>query len=105
MPDPLSISELAREMLKVPDQPVKYGSFSCYRVSSPPNESSQSSPVDIVASRRKLVCDVCTNDPARPIMIMRGSQWEAHIYSKAHCHLARRDIANAANPHTGLLVG
>lgn len=55
------------------------------------------SPADIIASRRKLICDICTTNLDRPVMIEYGPQWEAHIRSRGHRRLAQRNTANNTN--------
>ena len=47
------------------------------------------SPSDVLVSRRKQVCQTCTTDPSRPIMIELGAEWDKHIRSKSHRRFLR----------------
>jgi len=70
MPDPQSLSDLAAELL----QPQ--------RSTLLPSES--------LSARRKRVCEICTKDSSRPIMIEEGKEWRAHVKSRGHKNHASR---------------
>lgn len=50
--------------------------------------NSPCSPSETLSARRKRTCDVCTDDPTRPIMIEEGSEWDRHVKTKVHKRLA-----------------
>lgn len=64
LPDPRSLSEVARTMLSVPDKLTDVSA--------------------VLRARRKKVCPVCTMDPTRPFMVEEGAEWEAHQRTKTH---------------------
>lgn len=76
--DPLSLSERAREMLTIDVKPTN--------------------PTEVLRARKKIVCTVCTLDPAQPFMVEDGSQWEAHRHSRTHRRHASRDIKMHGQP-------
>lgn len=71
LPDPLSLSERAREMLTIDVKPT--------------------SPTEVLRARRKVVCPACTLDTSQPFMVEEGPQLEAHRRSRAHRRYASRD--------------
>ncbi|TCD59809.1 hypothetical protein EIP91_011406 [Steccherinum ochraceum] len=70
LPDPLSLSDVAREMLSIPDK--------------------STNPADKLNARRKRICPTCTVDSTRPVMIEEGKEWRAHVGTKVHRRLATR---------------
>jgi len=71
MPDPRASSDVAAELL----QPQR----------------SLLLPSELLSVRRKRVCEICTEDPLRPIMIEEGKEWEVHTKSKGHKSRAGRE--------------
>jgi len=72
LPDPLSLSDLARARLSIEDRPTD--------------------PTAVLNARRKLVCPVCTTNPEQPVMIEEGREWAAHQNTRTH-----RRLVNKAN--------
>ncbi|KAI6043118.1 tRNA isopentenyltransferase [Pisolithus marmoratus] len=70
LPDPTTLSPLARAMLT--------------------NVNEALSPSAVLEARRKVVCPVCTKDPSQPVMV-EGAEWEAHQRTRLH----RRLVAKA----------
>ncbi|KAF9520656.1 hypothetical protein BS47DRAFT_1481398 [Hydnum rufescens UP504] len=71
MPNPLTTSDAARRMLNV--------------------ETTSLRPTEVLQARRKRICMVCTTDPARPMMLEEGREWEIHIKTRAHRNRDGRD--------------
>ncbi|KZT28700.1 tRNA isopentenyltransferase, partial [Neolentinus lepideus HHB14362 ss-1] len=67
LPDPFSLSEIARIMLTVQDRPTR------------------------PTARRKVICPVCTTKDNEPVMIEEGEQWEIHRKTRAHKYMATRE--------------
>ncbi|KAI0710400.1 tRNA isopentenyltransferase [Cerioporus squamosus] len=63
LPDPLTLSQTASEMLNVGDRPTD--------------------PVAVLSAHQRTVCDVCTIDPVQPVMV-DASKWEMHMRSRGH---------------------
>ena len=61
MLDPNDLSLVAKEMLAPPAEPKK-GSH----------------------APRKVICEICTRDPAQPVMIDEGHQEMLHKHSRGH---------------------
>ncbi|KAN0139808.1 tRNA isopentenyltransferase [Lactarius tabidus] len=74
LPDPLSLSSAAKTMLAVPTKATD--------------------PTTVLLARRKVICPVCTTNESMPIMIEEGREWEAHIRTKVHRHLAAKGVGN-----------
>ncbi|KAL0947252.1 hypothetical protein HGRIS_013373 [Hohenbuehelia grisea] len=76
LPDPQSLSDAAKQMLVITQKPVD--------------------PHAVLEARRKVVCSICTLDPAQPCMIEEGAQWAAHERTKVHRRLASKSQREAA---------
>ncbi|KAI0362767.1 tRNA isopentenyltransferase [Trametes cingulata] len=63
LPDPLTLSSTAAEMLAVRAKPTD--------------------PLAVLAANQRKVCDVCTVDPNEPVMV-DGGLWETHVRSRGH---------------------
>ncbi|RDX45420.1 tRNA isopentenyltransferase [Lentinus brumalis] len=63
LPDPLTLSQTASEMLTVGDLPTD--------------------PVAVLTAHQRTICDVCTLDPVQPVMV-DASKWEMHVRSRGH---------------------
>ncbi|KAJ8586977.1 hypothetical protein M405DRAFT_864136 [Rhizopogon salebrosus TDB-379] len=72
LPDPLSLSERAREMLTIDAKPTN--------------------PADVLRAHRKVICPVCTIDSSKPFMVEDGPQAEAHRHSRVHRARASRAV-------------
>lgn len=46
------------------------------------------SPTAVLLARKRIICPVCTVDQSLPVMIEEGSEWAAHVKTKAHKRLA-----------------
>ncbi|KAG0705323.1 tRNA isopentenyltransferase [Suillus ampliporus] len=75
LPDPLSLSERAREMLVI--------------------DVKATNPTEVLRARKKIICPVCTLNSSRPFMVEDGPQWEAHRHSRAH----RKHASRTAKMH------
>lgn len=69
LPDPLTLSACAREVLS--------------NIGKPAHAASSD-------SRRKVVCPVCTVNEERPVMIGEGREWDVHIRTRIHRRLLRK---------------
>jgi len=72
LPDPKSLSDVAREMLTINDKPTN--------------------PTAILNARRRTICPVCTTNTKQPIMVEEGNEWELHQKSRTHHKLVSRAI-------------
>ncbi|OJA07605.1 hypothetical protein AZE42_06274 [Rhizopogon vesiculosus] len=70
LPDPLALSERAREMLTIDVKPTN--------------------PTEVLRARKKTVCTVCTLDSSQPFMVDDGPQLEAHRQTRIHRARASR---------------
>ncbi|THH03717.1 hypothetical protein EW145_g6064 [Phellinidium pouzarii] len=70
IPNPLTLSSLAHDMLSVPVRPMN--------------------PTEIIQSRRKSVCSVCSLHVERPVMLEEGREWEAHQRTRMHKRMLQR---------------
>jgi hypothetical protein len=57
------------------------------------------SPTEILLTRRKILCPVCTVDEALPVMIEEGSEWEVHARTKVHKRLAAKRTERKQHVH------
>ncbi|KAJ7074395.1 tRNA isopentenyltransferase [Mycena amicta] len=69
LPDPSTLSELATTILLGNDKPVD--------------------PSAVLNAQRKVICDTCTSDTTKPVMIDEN-RFSAHCQSRTHRRLARR---------------
>jgi len=69
LPDPLSLSDIARKMLSINEKPVD--------------------PTSVLNARRLKICSVCTDNDAQPVMIEEGL-WDLHRNSRVHRRLTSR---------------
>ena len=53
------------------------------------NSCTHNSPSEILRSRRKVNCPICTVQVDRPIMLEEGPEWEAHRRTRVHRRLLR----------------
>ena len=58
------------------------------------------SPTEMLLARRKILCPVCMVDEALPVMIEKGSQWEAHARTKFHKRLAAKRTERKQHVHS-----
>ncbi|KAF5391798.1 hypothetical protein D9757_001656 [Collybiopsis confluens] len=75
LPDPMSLSDVAKEVLKV--------------------EHKNTDPIAVLNDRRKIICPVCTVDPARPFMVEEGKEWQMHQKSRFHKRRAYKPLTAA----------
>ncbi|KAI8998914.1 tRNA isopentenyltransferase [Trametes punicea] len=66
LPDPLTLSDTASELLSVRERPTD--------------------PVAVLQAHQRRVCEVCTTDPSNPFMV-DGGLWETHIRSRNHRYM------------------
>ncbi|KAI0713288.1 tRNA isopentenyltransferase [Earliella scabrosa] len=69
LPDPLTLSSTAAEMLTVRERPTD--------------------PLAVLSANQRVVCDVCTIDPDQPVMV-DGVKWETHVRSRGHRRMTGR---------------
>ncbi|EJD02072.1 tRNA isopentenyltransferase [Fomitiporia mediterranea MF3/22] len=79
-PEPASISDTAKRMLTV--------------------ASRSTNPVDVMLTRRKLVCPVCTTEANRPVMLEEGREWEAHQRTSMHKAMQRKRDSSRVEEHS-----
>lgn len=92
LPDPLSLSDIARKMLTISEKPVEF----VRRLPFPPGSLKQlyfHSPASILNARRLTTCPVCTADDAQPVMIEEGL-WDLHRNSRLHRRMTSRQKKN-----------
>ncbi|KAH9934858.1 IPP transferase-domain-containing protein [Fomitopsis serialis] len=65
LPDPTLLSDTARDLLV------------------------ENKPKDIIHPR-KVICQVCTHDEERPVMMEEGAQWKGHLRTRSHRKRARK---------------
>lgn len=63
----------------------------------------------VLLAHRKVICPVCTTDESKPVMFEEGREWEAHVRSKVHKHLAAaataKDVGNGPVSATVSRIG
>ncbi|KII88875.1 hypothetical protein PLICRDRAFT_588604 [Plicaturopsis crispa FD-325 SS-3] len=79
LPNPLSLSETARELLTIADKPTD--------------------PSAVLVARRRMTCAVCTVDEERPVMIEEGQEWEAHRKTRSHRRMAAKKEGKEGERH------
>ena len=57
------------------------------------------SPTAVLLARKRIVCPACTVDESLPVMIEEGSEWTAHIKTKAHRRLAAKKSKGKQHVH------
>ncbi|KAI0075461.1 tRNA isopentenyltransferase [Panus rudis PR-1116 ss-1] len=75
LPDPLSLSDSARQLLSIPEKDV--------------------SPTAVLSARRKIICPTCTINETEPVMIEEGTEWTRHVNSRTHKHMVRKAARKA----------
>ncbi|KAF9070353.1 tRNA isopentenyltransferase [Rhodocollybia butyracea] len=75
LPDPMSLSNVAREVLDV--------------------EHKNPDPNAVLEARRKIICPVCTTDPTQPFMVEEGKEYQMHLKSRIHKYRARKPLSAA----------
>ncbi|KAJ3998073.1 tRNA isopentenyltransferase [Lentinula boryana] len=73
--DPLSLSDIAKELLDI--------------------ERKDTDPRAVLNARRKIICPVCTIDPAQPFMVEEGKEWKLHQKSRIHRRRAYKPLSEA----------
>lgn len=86
LPDPLTLSDTARQLLKVAEKLTAYVAtgtlcVNVYELWYRPNA--------VLSAQQLLVCPTCTTDECNPIMILQDA-WKAHAGSRRHRRLAAR---------------
>ncbi|KAJ6500363.1 tRNA isopentenyltransferase [Mycena sanguinolenta] len=69
LPNPLTLSDMARKMLAIDDKPVD--------------------PTAVLKAQRKVVCSICTVDPTQPFLVDEG-RLAVHLESRSHKRLANK---------------
>ncbi|KAK0197484.1 tRNA isopentenyltransferase [Armillaria mellea] len=77
--DPLSLSDVARDMLTV--------------------EEKATDPMSVLNSRRKMTCEVCTTNKNQPVMIEEGREWDVHRKTRTHRKLLSKATASQGYRH------
>ncbi|KAI0825941.1 tRNA isopentenyltransferase [Irpex lacteus] len=70
LPAPSTLSSTAKEMLDIAEKPTNPGA--------------------VLEARRRIVCQTCTIDETKPVMIEQGKEWDAHARTKRHRTAAAR---------------
>lgn len=70
LPDPKSLSDVAKQLLTVPEK--------------------STNPLDVLQARQKTQCHICTTEEDRPFMVDTGAEWDRHIQSRTHKRLQAR---------------
>ena len=98
LPNPRSLSQTADLML---DVQAEIKRFFFYRdCVSKQWLIPTSSPFVTLGARRKSICDTCTTDPERPVMVEVGQEWKDHVQSRKHRRLRReRDCPKVSRFH------
>lgn len=94
LPDPLELSGPAPGLLNVKRSTLTYAAYNpsvmqCSHMSI--EFCAAFSPSEGLTARRKRVCDVCTKDPDRPVMLEAGNEWDVHVKTRKHCKLAHAE--------------
>ena len=50
----------------------------------------------MLTKRRRVICEACTTDLDRPVMIEEGEEWRVHSRSRGHRSRAGREARIAA---------
>ncbi|PBK77748.1 tRNA isopentenyltransferase [Armillaria solidipes] len=79
--DPLSLSDVARDMLTV--------------------EEKATDPLSVLSARRKIICEICTANKNEPVMIEEGREWDVHRRTRAHRNCFRRAEAKSQGYRCG----
>src|ERR1700722_3663337 len=88
LPDPLTLSEVARNLLTIDEKPTESVLFLPLHICG--SLYNDSSPTSTLATRRKLICPVCTVDEDRPVMVEETREWEVHKRTRRHRRLSRK---------------
>ncbi|KAE9407010.1 tRNA isopentenyltransferase [Gymnopus androsaceus JB14] len=75
LPDPMSLSDVAKEVLNI--------------------ERKDTDPSAVLNARRKIICPVCTIDPGQPFMVEEGKEWQLHHKSRIHKQRGRKPLSAA----------
>ncbi|KAJ4488303.1 tRNA isopentenyltransferase [Lentinula aciculospora] len=75
LPDPLSLSKVAEEVLNI--------------------KNTEIDPSALLNARRKIICPVCTTDPTQPFMVEEDKEWELHQKSRLHRRRALKPLSAA----------
>ena len=49
-------------------------------------------PSATLATRKRRLCEICTTDPSRPVMLDEAREWERHCKSWRHKYLVRLNV-------------
>lgn len=74
LPNPLSLSDTARDLLTEKPKRLHQALRRIYMLLTACDS----------APRRKMTCEVCTLDKDRPFMLDEGPQWKAHLRTRHH---------------------
>ncbi|KAF8831574.1 hypothetical protein HHX47_DHR1000533 [Lentinula edodes] len=74
LPDPSTLSDVAKEMLNV--------------------ERKDTNPSAVLNARRKIICPICTSDPTQPYMV-EENEWKLHEKSRFHKRRAYKPLSAA----------
>lgn len=90
--DPLSLSDVARDMLTVEEKATEYVMQITILLAT---HLLVCSPLSVLSARRKLICEVCTASKKEPVMIEEGREWDTHKKTRAHRNYFRRAEATS----------
>jgi len=81
LPDPLSLSALARTRLTIGEKPTD--------------------PTAVLNARKKTICSICSTNPQQPIMIEEGTEWEVHQRTRTHRRLLNKTMRRSSPQKLG----
>ncbi|KAI0670674.1 tRNA isopentenyltransferase [Trametes maxima] len=77
LPDPLTLSSTALEMLTVREKPTD--------------------PLEVLTANQRRVCEICTTDSAQPFLV-DGGLWDTHLRSRNHRYMTGKGKKERGRP-------
>ncbi|KAI0646770.1 tRNA isopentenyltransferase [Trametes meyenii] len=77
LPDPLTLSSTASEMLTVREKPTD--------------------PLEVLVANQRRICEICTIDTAQPFLV-DGGLWETHLRSRNHRYMTGKGRQRRGRP-------
>lgn len=85
LPNPRSLSKTADFLLDVQAETKRFA----FNVKTESPLISTNSPYATLDARRKVICDICTTNSERPIMVEDGQEWKDHVRARKHRRMQR----------------
>ncbi|KAI0807077.1 tRNA isopentenyltransferase [Fomes fomentarius] len=79
LPDPATLSQIAAEMLTVPERPTD--------------------PLAVLSANQRVKCEICTLDPCEPVMVDKA-RWDVHVRSRGHRRMTGQREGRPQYMHT-----